>query len=142
MTVTEKLALRMGFRIKRCGAIPPALDSGVDIAYTPRPPTLYVLKCESDEISILHEIAHWLVATPTERQRRNWWLNRMPYKEARSIESIACNVNIGLAMLLYKDYPLAVGVAHYLNMSTKEILVSKWLARTLLEINNIQWRDL
>jgi len=99
---TVSLARRCGLRIKQVPEweIPEHCRSSylLDVGYDPKTRTIY---CHQDGpvlLTALHEVCHWLAATPEEREEVNWGYER---KKAPFVpderEREACVYTVGLA---------------------------------------------
>jgi hypothetical protein len=100
--LTVALARRCGLRIKQVpeNGIPKYCIASYlrDVGYDPKTKTIYCHQNGEVFLTALHEVCHWLAATPEEREEVNWGYERTkPPFVSDEREDDACIYTVGLA---------------------------------------------
>ena len=72
-----------------------------DVGYSPGRKTIFLSRLKEPLIGGMHEVCHWLVATPRERRLVNWGFETPPLarRTPDERELQACQVTVGIAYL-------------------------------------------
>jgi hypothetical protein len=100
----ERLAHRCGLQFRefyREDDIPDQWRSDIlgNVGYAPRSRTICIVEDCEIFIHALHEVCHWLVATPKERTLVNWGYQSVAFQPPVERERDAVDVTIGIVYL-------------------------------------------
>lgn len=97
---TCALAAQCGLQFSVGEKIPDRWLSRVldDVGYSPGRKAIFLTPHNEILCHAMHEVCHWLVASPAERRRINWGFEAPPYT-GQDRETDACLVTVGIAKL-------------------------------------------